>query len=100
MTIPESWGGGGRDYVSYALAIETVARSSATLATILIVNNSLVGEVLARFGSDAQKAQWQRPARVGAGHGRVRAVGGARGHRRGQRGDDAPQKSDGGSAYA
>ena len=63
MTIPESWGGGGRDYVSYALAIETVARSSATLATILIVNNSLVGEVLVRFGSDAQKALWQRPRR-------------------------------------
>jgi butyryl-CoA dehydrogenase len=65
MTIPESWGGGGRDYVSYALAIETVARSSATLAAILIVNNSLVGEVLARFGSDAQKAQWQRPLAAG-----------------------------------
>jgi butyryl-CoA dehydrogenase len=65
MTISEAWGGGGRDYVSYALAVETVARSSATLATILIVNNSLVGEVLARFGSDAQKAQWQRPLASG-----------------------------------
>ena len=65
MTIPESWGGGGRDYVSYALAIEAVARSSATLATILIVNNSLVGEVLARFGSAGQKAQWQRPLASG-----------------------------------
>jgi len=65
MTIPEPWGGGGRDYVSYALAIETVARSSATLATILIVNNSLVGEVLARFGSDAQKTLWQRPLAAG-----------------------------------
>jgi alkylation response protein AidB-like acyl-CoA dehydrogenase len=65
MTIPRQWGGGGRDYVSYALAIETVARSSATLATILIVNNSLVGDVLARFGSDAQKAEWQRPLASG-----------------------------------
>ena len=65
MAIPESWGGGGRDYVSCTVAIETVARSSATLATILIVNNSLVGEVLARFGSDAQKMQWQRPLASG-----------------------------------
>jgi butyryl-CoA dehydrogenase len=65
MTIQESWGGGGRDYVSYALAVETVARSSATLAAILIVNNSLVGEVLARFGSSAQRAQWQRPLAAG-----------------------------------
>ena len=65
MTVAESWGGGGRDYVSYALAVEAVARSSATLATILIVNNSLVGEVLARFGTGAQKAQWQRPLAAG-----------------------------------
>ena len=65
ITIPAVWGGGGRDYVSYALAIEAVARASATLATILIVNNSLVGEVLARFGSDAQKDLWQRPLAAG-----------------------------------
>jgi alkylation response protein AidB-like acyl-CoA dehydrogenase len=65
MTIPEAWGGGGRDYVSYALAIETISRSSATLGTILIVNNSLVGEVLARFGTDAQRAAWQRPLASG-----------------------------------
>jgi alkylation response protein AidB-like acyl-CoA dehydrogenase len=60
VTIPQAWGGGGRDYLSYALGIEAVARASATLATILIVNNSLVGEVLARFGSDSQKERWQR----------------------------------------
>jgi len=65
VTIPEAWGGGGREYVSYALAIETVSRSSATLATILIVTQSLVGEVLARFGTDAQKAEWLRPLAAG-----------------------------------
>lgn len=65
MTVPETWGGGGRDYVSYALGIEAVARSSATLATILIVNNSLVGEVLARFGSDPQRQRWQRALATG-----------------------------------
>ena len=27
VTIPTTWGGAGRDYVSYALAIEAVARS-------------------------------------------------------------------------
>jgi alkylation response protein AidB-like acyl-CoA dehydrogenase len=65
MTVPEAGGGGGRDYVSYALAIEAVARASATLATILIVNNSLVGEVLARVGSDVQKDRWLRPLASG-----------------------------------
>ena len=30
VTIPGEWGGAGRDYVSYALAVEAVARASAT----------------------------------------------------------------------
>lgn len=49
VTIPKAWSGAGRDYVSYALAIEAIAHASATLAVILAVNNSLVAEVIARF---------------------------------------------------
>ena len=60
VTIPVEWGGAGRDYVSYALAVEAVGAASATLAVILAVNNSLVAEVVARFGSDAQRARWLR----------------------------------------
>ena len=60
VTVPQSWGGGGRDYVSYALGIEAVSYASATVGVILIVNNSLVSEVLARFGSDAHKERWLR----------------------------------------
>lgn len=60
VTIPREWGGAGRDYVSYALAIEAVARASATLAVILAVHNSLVAEPIARFGTEAQKARWLR----------------------------------------
>ena len=55
VTIPKAWSGVGRDYVSYALAIEEIAHASATLAVILAVNNSLVAEVIARFRTDAQK---------------------------------------------
>lgn len=58
VSIPREWGGAGRDYVSYALAIEAVARASATLAVILAVNNSLVAELLLRFGSGPQKEYW------------------------------------------
>jgi alkylation response protein AidB-like acyl-CoA dehydrogenase len=29
VTIPKAWGGAGRDYVSYALAIEAIAKASA-----------------------------------------------------------------------
>ena len=58
MTIPADRGGAGRDYVSYALAVEAVAFASATLAVILTVNNSLVAEPVLEFGSAAQQDQW------------------------------------------
>jgi butyryl-CoA dehydrogenase len=58
VTVPTELGGGGRDCVSYALAVESLARASATLAVIVAVQNSLVAEPIAKFGSDAQKAEW------------------------------------------
>lgn len=58
ITIPTDWGGLGRDTVSYALALEEVAYFSAPLAVILAVTNSLVAEVVARFGTEAQKRRW------------------------------------------
>lgn len=60
VTIDAAWGGAGRDYVAYALAIECVARASAVVAVIAAVNNSLVAEPLAAFGSNAQKEAWLR----------------------------------------
>jgi len=60
VTIPVADDGAGRDYVSYALAIEEIARASATLAVILAVNNSLVGELIAKFGAPAQRQAWIR----------------------------------------
>jgi butyryl-CoA dehydrogenase len=60
VTIPVEWGGAGRDYVSYALAIEALARASSVVAVIAAVNNSLVAEPIAQFGSDAQKQAWLR----------------------------------------
>ena len=58
VTIPVD---AGRDYVSYALAIEAIATASATLA----VNNSLVAEVVAQFGTTAQRATWLRRLATG-----------------------------------
>src|SRR5260370_42111621 len=54
VTIPGAWGGAGRDYVSYALAIEAVARASATVAAALAVPNSLVAEPVAPEGRAPQ----------------------------------------------
>ncbi len=58
VTIPPGDGGAGRDAVSYAVALEAVATASATVAMILAVHNSLVTEVVARFGSAAQRSRW------------------------------------------
>ena len=66
VTIPVEWGGAGRDYVSYALAIEALARASSVVAVIAAVNNSLVAEPIAQFGSDAQKQAWLRNLACGA----------------------------------
>jgi butyryl-CoA dehydrogenase len=65
VTIPKPWGGAGRDYVSYALAIEAVARASATVAVSLSVTNSLVAEVIAHAGRDAQRERWLRRLATG-----------------------------------
>jgi len=58
VTIGPEHGGAGHNYVSYALAIEALASASSTIAVIAAVNNSLVAEPIARFGSDVQKQTW------------------------------------------
>ena len=60
ITVPRDDGGAGRDTVAYALALEAIATSSAAVAMILAVHNSLVAEVVARFGSDDQRRTWLR----------------------------------------
>ena len=60
VTIPKAWGGLGKDYVSYALAIEAIARASATVAVSLSVTNSLVAEVIAHAGREQQRERWLR----------------------------------------
>lgn len=65
VTVPREWGGAGLDYVSYALATEALARASATVGVIATVNNSLVVEPLAEFGTDGQKQAWLRRLATG-----------------------------------
>ena len=66
LTIPTEWGGAGLDYISYALAIEAISSVSAVLAVIAAVNNSLVAEPLAEFGTNAQKEAWLRRLAAGS----------------------------------
>jgi len=65
VTMPTAWGGAGRDYISYVLAIEAIARASATVAVALSINNSLVAELIVHAGRAPQKEQWLRKLATG-----------------------------------
>ncbi len=54
LTIPERYGGAGADYISYALAIEELARVDAGTATTLSVHLMIATAIL-RLGSEAQR---------------------------------------------
>ncbi|MDX1534916.1 MAG: acyl-CoA dehydrogenase family protein, partial [Thermoplasmata archaeon] len=58
MMVPEAYGGGGTDTVSYALAMEEINRADASLGVIMSVNNSLVCDPILRFGSDELKERF------------------------------------------
>ena len=58
ITIPEEYGGGGLDAVSYAIVIEEISRACASTGVILSVNNSLVCEPILKYGTDFQKKKY------------------------------------------
>jgi alkylation response protein AidB-like acyl-CoA dehydrogenase len=55
MMVPEEYGGGGTDTISYCLAMEEINRVDASLGTIMSVNNSLVCDPILRYGTGEQK---------------------------------------------
>jgi butyryl-CoA dehydrogenase len=65
IVVSETWGGAGGDTVSYALAIEEVARICASHAVIMSVNNSLYGDPIQKWGTDEQKERFLRPFAAG-----------------------------------
>jgi alkylation response protein AidB-like acyl-CoA dehydrogenase len=54
VNVPESLGGSEAGVVAYSLAMQEVARACASTAVTMSVTN-MVGEVIARFGSEAQR---------------------------------------------
>jgi butyryl-CoA dehydrogenase len=56
--VPETYGGGGMDTISYVIVIEEVARAEAALAAVLSVQNSLDCYPILAFGSEAQKRRY------------------------------------------
>ena len=61
LFIPEECGGSGGDIVSYALAVEELARVCASHAVIMSVNNSLYCEPVYKFGTPEQKQRFLAP---------------------------------------
>jgi butyryl-CoA dehydrogenase len=61
MAIPTTWGGGGLDAVSYALAMEEISAACASTGVIMSVNNSLYCDPVYKFGTDAQKREFLEP---------------------------------------
>ncbi len=57
MLVPERYGGVGADYVSYALAIEELAKVDAGTAVTVSVHSMICGAIAA-LGSDEQKDRW------------------------------------------
>lgn len=58
MVHPEEYGGGGVDYVSFALAIEEIARWDASLALTVASHTSLCSGHIALAGSHEQKSKY------------------------------------------
>jgi alkylation response protein AidB-like acyl-CoA dehydrogenase len=59
-TLAPEWGGGGLDFLQYVLAVEAIAAASATVAVSLVVQNSLVADLIAHAGHAGQKEEWLR----------------------------------------
>ncbi|MBV8331244.1 MAG: acyl-CoA dehydrogenase family protein, partial [Candidatus Eremiobacteraeota bacterium] len=57
IVVPEEYGGAGADYISYALAVEEIARVDAGTATTVSVH-SMICSALVRLGTEVQKRRW------------------------------------------
>ncbi|MBK8169769.1 MAG: acyl-CoA dehydrogenase family protein [Sandaracinaceae bacterium] len=57
VNVDEELGGVGAGVVSYSVAMTEVARACASTAVTMAVTN-MVGEVIAKFGSDAQRKKY------------------------------------------
>jgi len=58
ITFPEEYGGGGADTLSYALAIEELARVDSSVCITVAAHTSLGTMPIYLWGSDEQRADW------------------------------------------
>jgi alkylation response protein AidB-like acyl-CoA dehydrogenase len=58
LTIPEEYGGGGADPLTYCLVIEELGRGDANVRSILSVHLGLVAGAIVKWGTEEQKQRW------------------------------------------
>nr|WP_057929695.1 acyl-CoA dehydrogenase family protein [Burkholderia ambifaria] len=60
LPYPESWGGGGGEWLSYVIVLEELARVDCAIANSLMAN-STVASLLSNYGTDEQKDRYLCP---------------------------------------
>jgi len=65
IAIPDVYGGGGADIVSYVVALEEISRGCASVGVIMSVNNSLVCDPIFTYGTEEQKKKFLTPLASG-----------------------------------
>jgi len=61
MMIPEAYDGLGLDATTYLMALEEISAADASVGVLMSVHNALPVQLLLKFGSDAQKAEFLGP---------------------------------------
>lgn len=69
IAVPEEYGGGGMDNVSYVLAMIEISKACASTGVIMSVNNSLYCYPVMAYGTHEQKLKYLTPAASGEGLG-------------------------------
>lgn len=65
IAVPEEYGGGGMDYVSYVVALIEISKACASTGVIMSVNNSLYCFPVMAFGNHEQKMKYLYPCASG-----------------------------------
>lgn len=65
MAVPPELGGSRTNYLSFILALEELAKASATVCVIVSVHASLFCSSILKFGTDRQKEKYLPPAARG-----------------------------------
>ncbi len=65
IMIPEEYGGGGMDYICYALALTEISKACASCGVIMSVCNSLYNFPVYTYGTEEQKKKYLTPVASG-----------------------------------